>query len=69
MNIDDLSPELRDKACSCHTVKELHELLEEEGMEIPDEELEGIAGGAWCNAYYLACPGQCQEYVKPNCKK
>ena len=69
MNIDDLYPELKEKAYSSRTAEELRELLKEEGMEITDEELGGIAGGAWCNAYYLACPGQCEEYVKPNCKK
>ena len=69
MDFKDLSPELREKACSCHTVEELHELINEEGMEIPDEELEGIAGGAWCDAYKFLCPAySCSTHNNPNCK-
>ena len=36
MDINDISPELQEKARACETVEELHELLKEEGMEIPD---------------------------------
>ena len=45
MNINDLSPELREKARACGSTEELFELAKEEGMEIPDEHLEGIVGG------------------------
>ena len=42
MNINDLSPELREKARACGSTEELCELAKEEGMEIPDEQLEGV---------------------------
>ena len=45
MNFDDLSPELKEKALACQTAEELIALAEKEGVELTDEELEGIAGG------------------------
>ena len=50
MNVNDMSLELREKARACRTPEELFELAKEEGMEIPDEELDGIAGG-WCSEH------------------
>ena len=55
MNINDLSPELREKARACGSSEELFELAKEEGMEIPDEQLEGIAGGL-CSEHEWGCP-------------
>ena len=62
MNTDGLSPELQEKARACHTPEELFELAKEEGMEIPDEELDGIAGG-WCSEHEWAGPAdKCGVY-------
>ena len=62
MNIKDLSPELKEKARSCHTAEELLELAREEGMELPDEDLDAIAGG-WCTEHEWGCPAdKCGVY-------
>ena len=63
MNINDLSPELKEKARACRNAQELAELAKEEGMEIPDEQLDAIAGGAWCSDHEWGCPGDgCGNY-------
>ena len=59
MKKEDLSPELKEKTKSCKTTEELMELAREEGVELSDEQLEGIAGG-WgtsCDNYDDPCPG------------
>ena len=43
--IKDLSPELQEKARACKTKDELMQLAAENGLEIPEEALEGVAGG------------------------
>ena len=43
--IKDLSPELQEKARQCKTKDELMQLAAENGLEIPEEALEGVAGG------------------------
>ena len=48
MNFNDLSPELREKAMACKTREELEALCKEEGFEITDELIEGVAGGVAC---------------------
>ena len=57
MDINDLSPELREKARTCGSTEELFELAKEEGMEIPDEQLDGIVGG-WCSDHEWGCPAE-----------
>jgi hypothetical protein len=52
----DLSPELMAKAKACHSPEELFALAQEEGRELSDEELEGIAGG-WKHP----CPKACES--------
>ena len=48
MKIEDISPELIEKAEACQTTEELFALAKSEGTELPDEVLEQIAGGdAW----------------------
>ena len=70
MDINDISPELQEKARACETVEELHELLKEEGMEIPDEELEAVAGGSWCSTKQWFCvPATCPDYTPRPCHK
>lgn len=56
MNVNDLSPELREKALECKSREELAELAKNEGVELSDEQLESLSGGeaAWdCNYYVL----------------
>ena len=48
MNFNDLSPELQKKAATCKSREELEDLLKEEGFEITDEFVEGVAGGVAC---------------------
>lgn len=63
MNVNDLSPELQEKARACKTSEELLELAKEEGMEIPDEELEALASGGWCSDHEWGCPAdKCGVY-------
>jgi hypothetical protein len=62
MNTNDLSPELKERARACHSPEELAELIREEGLEIPDEELDAIAGG-WCDTHEWGCPAdKCGVY-------
>ena len=43
--IKDLSPELQEKARACKTKDELMQLAAENGLEIPEDALEAVAGG------------------------
>ena len=45
MNLEDLSPELKEKALACKTPEELLALAAEEGYELSDEELAAVSGG------------------------
>lgn len=47
-NFNDLSPELKEKAMACKTREELEALFKEEGFDITDEFIEGVAGGVAC---------------------
>ena len=51
MNFDELTPELQEKVRTCKTAGELVALAESEGVELSDDQLEGLSGGAvWnCN--------------------
>ena len=56
MNIEDLTPEQKEKAFACKTTEELVALFKEEGIELSDAELAEAAGGVkwacekdeWC---------------------
>ena len=48
---DNLSDELKEKAKACKTMDELTALAAKEGIELPDEVLEGVAGGNPCFPY------------------
>ena len=62
MKFEELTTEQKEKAIACKTPDELLELAKEEGMEIPDEELDGIAGG-WCSEHEWGCPAdKCGVY-------
>jgi len=58
MDLNDISPELREKAKACKTPQELMELAKREGHKLSEEELEAIAGGGWgdgwCSTYLCA---------------
>ncbi|MBQ6676243.1 MAG: hypothetical protein IJM75_08935 [Ruminococcus sp.] len=43
--IEDLSPELQEKARQCKTKAELIQLAADEDLEVPMDALEGVAGG------------------------
>ena len=49
MNIDDLTPEQKEKVGNCHTPEEILSLAKQEGYELSEEEMEQISGGkkAW----------------------
>lgn len=49
----DLNPELLTKAKACSTPEELVALVQDEGLELSDEVLEGVAGGDWDNCSIL----------------
>ena len=52
MNFEDLTPEQQEKAKACKTSEDLLVLAKEEGFELSDEEMVGIAGGGWfCDDY------------------
>ena len=62
MNIEDLSPELKEKILACKTPEDLLVLAKEEGYELSDEELQSIAGGGtdWCGIF-------CGDNESPYC--
>ena len=47
MNYEDLTPEQMEKARACKTADELIALAKQEGMELSDDDLDAISGGAW----------------------
>ena len=65
MKFEELSSELRDKIAG-KSPEELRALAKEEGHELSDEELEGIAGGGWSEGagIYVECP-YCGESFSP----
>ena len=58
MNFDDLTEEQKEKYANCKTAAELLEQAQEDGFELSEEDLDGIAGGGWsafCGDYTLPC--------------
>ena len=53
MEFKDLSEEQKRRARACSTPEEMLALAREEGYELSDQELEGVAGGSW------SCPDDC----------
>lgn len=45
MNFDDLTPAQQDRVLNAKTPEEILALAKEDGYELSDEDLEGIAGG------------------------
>ena len=60
MSFEDLNnPELQEKLKACKTTDELLAVAKEEGMELSDLELNGVAGGVDENS----CSAYCGEYT------
>ena len=45
MYLEDLSPELQEKARACKTAEDVLALAKREGYELSDEQLEAVSGG------------------------
>lgn len=64
MGYENLTDEQKDKVRGCKTPEELLALAKEEGYELSDAELEGIAGGGFwgdgdCKLFEEDCPNHC----------
>ena len=58
MKLEDLSPELQEKAKACKTPEDMIKLAEEAGLELSDDELASISGGvSW------DCISDCPEHM------
>ena len=56
MNLEDLTPEQREKAKACKSAEDVLALAKEEGYELSDEQLQAVSGGDWdC---WTVCTGQ-----------
>ncbi|MBQ9005382.1 MAG: Nif11-like leader peptide family natural product precursor [Atopobiaceae bacterium] len=53
MNLDNINPELLEKAKACKSADELLELAKAEGVELSEEQLDAINGG---NMWNWDCP-------------
>ena len=62
MNFEDLkNPELQEKLKSANTPEDILAIAKKEGVELTDDELEGVSGGSW------SCGIDCSQYVpEPN---
>ena len=49
MNLDNINPELLEKAKACKSADELLELAKAEGVELSEEQLDAINGGNMWN--------------------
>lgn len=70
MNFDDLKkPEFQEKLKAAKSTEDLRALVKEEGYELSDEELKGLAGGFVCHGYYrpVTCPKAVDTSGRP-CK-
>jgi len=64
--IDELSPELHEKARECKDMDELNELLAENDVELSEDALEAVAGGCERTDYYLST-GDPVDFICTEC--
>lgn len=65
MNFEDLkNPELQEKLKSAKTPEDLLAIAKEEGFELTDVELEGIAGGFDCG-WFCITVNSCPDVIPP----
>ena len=59
IDINSISPELREKAKACTSPEELLALAKKEGIKLNDRDLEAVSGGIWSK-----CPSNdpCHNY-------
>ena len=62
MKFEDMkNPELQEKLKACESAAEIVKLAQEEGVELTDEQLEAVSGGA-CDWEMSKCPNkQCRS--------
>ena len=58
MELNELTPELQEKAKACATPEDILALAKAEGYELSDEEMEAISGG-WGCVRFFECPDHC----------
>lgn len=63
MNNQNLTDTLMEKARACKTSEELSALAAEVGVELSDDELEGVAGGSWATD---CSKEDCDDYGQPD---
>ena len=52
MDLSNISDQLMEEARNCRTPEELLALAKREGIELTDEQIEGVAGGQdWCGPF------------------
>ena len=68
MQFDNLTSELQEKAKACKNIDELVALAQEEGFELSDDDLEGIAGGRVIGFDLAdrALASDCRKNMKPD---
>ena len=79
--IEDLSPEMQEKARQCKTKEELHAFIAENDLELPEDALELVSGGCGKSTpkpkkyYCKKCGGEVsitskklQDHYKPTVK-
>ena len=60
MDLEGLSPELKEKVLACKTTEELFELAKNEGMELTDDQLDAVSGGTiWYSCDHEECANYC----------
>lgn len=59
MDYQNISPELKAKAKACTSTEQLMALAETEGIELSDEQLEGVSGGWMSCSDQAKCTDNC----------
>ena len=59
---DSLTDEQKEKAKACKTMDELTALAAKEGVELPDEVLDAVAGGGYLPCDENTCSTDCPDF-------